>query len=240
MKAIFLSIILPIAVTAIEILNSDSMFYIFSENIGNRFDNEKFCTKYGMTMLDIKSIMEENVVKTQNNRFIDWIWIDSTYKISEYDCPHDCCSVQMEIMENFKSNETNYRIAACLNNTAYLACSRNLSDIGDIDATLVTRISDAMKESDEVLVKLIEKTQSNDMKINSDITSIKRHTLYLAIATAILAIFSIIDFVVRCMKAKTSRKDMTRSNQPVTNNYSKANDEPIYDTPREEIAQTNL
>lgn len=248
-------ILLPILVSAIEMTINDRIVYAFSDSVGTLRDNQVFCSNLGMKLIGVQNEAMEDAIKNQRNRFIDWIWINATFRQdANFICSSDCCNLQMEMVP--MENGAKYRVQSCSDANAYSACFKNLNDLGD-ESTLIKTIENSIKKlnsiTHEQFKQLKDGVEDRFEKLNvtqpgveveryeNELQSLRRHIIYIAVLSGATFLVMIILLVLRCVPKKTLPEKLSVEASLTNFDAKDGGEEPYYSTPRPSIiANTNL
>lgn len=255
MIASFSILLLPILTSAIEIIINDRIVYAFSDSVGTLSDNQVFCSNLGMKLIGVQNEAMEDAIKNQRNRFIDWIWINATFRQdANFVCSSDCCNLQMEIVP--MGSRTKYRVRSCSDANAYSACFRNLNDLGD-ESTLINTIEKSIEKfnsiTHEQFKQLIDGVEDRFEKLNrtqsgveiesyeNELRSVRRHIIYIAVVSGATFLAMIILLILRCVSKKTPSKKLSVETSLTNVDAKDGGEEPYYSTPRPSVVgNTNL
>lgn len=121
-SAFLLSLIALQSVYANEYRSNDKFFFLFTTSIKNVHENYAFCSKFGMSLININRVADEDTVRNQENTNIKWIWIESTFREPNMTCESKCCSLQM--MANAKDKDAQFRFVPCSDSSGFIACQQ--------------------------------------------------------------------------------------------------------------------
>lgn len=248
-------ILLPISASAIEVIINDRIIYAFSDSVGTLSDNQVFCSNLGMELIGVQNEAMEDAIKNQKNRFIDWIWINATFRQdANFICSSGCCNLQMEMIPT--RNGTKYRVHSCSRANAYSACFRSLNDLGG-ESALIKMVENSVKKlnsiTHEQLKRFRDGVEDRFEKLNrtqsgveieryeDESRSVRRYIIYVAVASGATFLVMIILLILKCVSKKAPPEELSVEASLRNVGAEECGEEPHYSTPRlSTIADTNL